>query len=75
MNVPFLIKEQLWMSASDEATFKKILGGSKPLSKLILKTKWYHSCGFCDDSLRCERLKKCVTDKYFEKKHMFTIHV
>ena len=52
------------MSASDEATLEKVFGGSKPSSKLILKTKWYHS----DDSRSCEQLKKRVTDKYFEKK-------
>ena len=71
MNVPFFIKEQLWMSASDEATFKKTFGGSKPISKLILKTKWYQRC---DDSLSCERLKKCVTDKYFEK-NIYLCHI
>ena len=62
MDVPyFIIKEQLWMSASDKAILKKILGVSKSSSRLTLKTKWYHSCGCC------EQLKKCVTDKYFEK--------
>ena len=56
------------MSAFDESTLKKILGRSKPTSKLTLKTKWYHICGCCDDSRSCEQLKNCVTDKYFEKK-------
>ena len=40
MNVPYFIKENLQMSASDAATLKKIFGGSKPSSKLTLKTKW-----------------------------------
>ena len=56
------------MSASDVATLKKNFGGSKPYSKLTLKTKWYHNCGCCDDSGSCEQLKKRVTDKYFGKK-------
>ena len=50
MDVPYFIHGHLWMSASDEATLKKNFGGSKPSSKLALKTKWYHSCGCCDDS-------------------------
>ena len=29
---------------------KKDFGGRKPSSKLTLKTKWYHSCGCCDNS-------------------------
>ena len=33
--------------------------------------KWYHSCGCCDNSQRCEQLKKCVADKCFEKKLYF----
>ena len=37
-------------------------------SKLTLKTKWYHSCGCCDNSQSCEQLRKRVNDKYFEKK-------
>ena len=41
---------------------KKKFGGSKPSSKLTLKTKWYHSCGCCDDSRSCEHLKKLVTN-------------
>ena len=44
----------------------------KPSSKLTLKTKWYHSCGCCDDSRSCELLKKHVTDKYFEKVRLWT---
>ena len=65
MDVPYFIKENLWMSASNEAKLKKkIFGGSEHSSKLTLKTSWYYSCGCCDDS----RLKKCVTDKHFEKK-------
>ena len=45
-----LFKENLWMSVSDEVILKIIFGGSKPTSKLTLKTKWYHSCGRCDNS-------------------------
>ena len=56
------------MSATDEATLKTISDGSKPSSKLTLKTKWYHSCSCYDDSRSREQLKKHVTDKYFEKK-------
>ena len=67
MNVPYFIKEKLWMSAS-EATVKKNIGGSKSSSKLTLKTKSCHNCGCCDDSQSCEQLKKHVTDKYFDKK-------
>ena len=47
---------------------KKIFGGSKRFSNLTLKTQWYHSCGYCDDSRSCEQLNKRVTYKYFEKK-------
>ena len=43
-------------------------GRRKPSSKLNLETKWYHSCGYSDDSQSCEQLKKCVTDESFEKK-------
>ena len=66
MYVPYFIKEHLWMSASDEATLKKIFGGSKPSLKLTLKTKCYCSCGCCDGFCSCKQLKKHVTDKYFE---------
>ena len=58
------------MSASDEATLKNFRG-CKPSSKLTLETKWYHSFGCCDDFGSCEQLKKCATDKYFEKKKDF----
>ena len=68
MHAPYFIKENLPISASDEATVKNIFGGNKPSSTLTLKTKWYHSCGCCDDSQSCGQLKKCVTNKYFEKK-------
>ena len=44
-----------------------IFGGGKPFSKLTLKTKWYHSCCYCDNSRSCWQLKKRVTGKYFEK--------
>ena len=67
-DVPYFIKENLRMSASDEATLKKIFCGSKPSLKLTSKTKWYHSWHCCNDSRSCEQLKKCVTGKYFEKK-------
>ena len=53
MDVPYFIKEHLWMSASDEATLKKNFDGSKPSSKLTLEAKWYHSCGCCDESQSC----------------------
>ena len=39
MDIPYFIKEHLWMSASDEVTLTKISGGSKPSSKLTLKKK------------------------------------
>ena len=69
MDVPYFIKEHLWMSeASDEATLKKSFGGFKPSSKLTLRTKWYHSCGCCNDSQSSEQMKKHATDEYFEKK-------
>ena len=35
MNVPYFIKEHLWMSASGELTLKKTFGGSKPFSKFV----------------------------------------
>ena len=38
MNVPFFIKERLWMSDFDETKLKKTFGGSKPFSKWTLKT-------------------------------------
>ena len=56
------------MSTFDEATLKNFLGGSKPSSKLTLKTKRYHSCGCCNNSWSCEQMKKRFTDKYFRKK-------
>ena len=51
IDVKYFIKEQLWRSASEEATLKIIFGGSKPSSRLTLKTKWYHSRDCCDDPL------------------------
>ena len=44
MDFPYFIKEHLWMCAYDEAPLKKKkkFGGSKPSSKLTLKTKWFH---------------------------------
>ena len=41
---------------------RKFFFGRKSSSKLILKTKWYHSCGYCDNLQNCEQLKKRVTD-------------
>ena len=37
MDVPYFIKEHFWMSAFDEATFKKKFGRSKLSSKSSLK--------------------------------------
>ena len=39
MDVPYFITEHFWMSAFYEAIHKKGFGGSKPSSKLTLKTK------------------------------------
>ena len=39
-------------------------GGTKPTSKLTLKTKWHHSCGCCDDSRNCAQLKQRVLKSY-----------
>ena len=60
VDVPYFIKENLWMSASDEATLKKSFGGSNLSLNLSLKTKWYHTCGCCDDSQNREQLKKQI---------------
>ena len=38
MDVPYFIKEQLWMNASDEATLKKKIWWEKILLKVDLKT-------------------------------------
>ena len=71
MDFPYFIKEHLQISASDEASLKKKKTfGSRPSSKLTLKTKWDHSCACCDDSRSCEQMKKPVTGKYFEKKKL-----
>ena len=71
MDVLYSMKEYICMGASDMATLKKKTGGSKPSSKLTLNTKGQHSCDCREDSRNCERLKKHVTDKYFEKKVRF----
>ena len=71
IDVPYFIKEHIWMSASDEATLKKDFGESKPSSKLTLKTKWYHSFDCCDGSWSCEQLKKRFKYTFFEKKLHF----
>ena len=68
MDVPYFIKEHLWMNAFDEANTQKKFGESKPSSKLTLKTKWYHSCGCCDNSRSFKQLEKHVTDKYSKEK-------
>ena len=62
MDIPYFNKEDLWISAFDEASLKTFFDKSKPSSKLTLKTKCYHSCGCCDDS------PKHFIDKYLEKK-------
>ena len=68
MHVPYFIKEHLWISATDETTLKNFFGGSKPSSKLTLKTKWYHRCGYCDDSRTNEQLKKHVMGYFRNRK-------
>ena len=69
MGVPYFIKENLWKSASDEATLTNFFGGCKPSSKLNLKTKWCNRCGYCDNFWSCERLKKPVVN-ILEKKEL-----
>ena len=71
MDSPYFITEHLWMSASYEAALKFFFDGTKPSSKMTSKTKWYHSCGCCDDFWSCEQLKKYFADKYFEKELNF----
>ena len=58
----------LRINLSNNKKSLKDSGRRKPSSKLTLETKWYHSCGYSDDSQSCEQLKKCVTDESFEKK-------
>ena len=60
VDVPYFIKENLWISASDEATLKKSFGGSNLSLNLTLKTRWCHICGCCDDSQNREQLKKQI---------------
>ena len=60
VDVPYFIKENLWIRASDEATLKKSFGGSNLSLNLTLKTRWYHICGCCDDSQNREQLKKQI---------------
>ena len=69
MGVPYFIKENLWKSASDEATLRNFFGGCKPSSKLNLKTKWCNRCGYCDNFWSCEWLKKPVVN-ILEKKEL-----
>ena len=47
---------------------QNVFPGRETSLKLTLKTKWYNSCGCCNDSRSCEQLKKLVADKYFEEK-------
>ena len=68
MDVPYFIKEHLWMSASDEPTLKKKFGKSEPSPKLTLKTKSYHSCGSCDDSWSLDNWKSVLQMNIFKKK-------
>ena len=71
LSIKKTIKQKTWKDtkiAVLKKTTKEIFDGRKPSSELTLKTKWYQSCGCCNDSQSCEQLKKSVTDKYFEKK-------
>ena len=53
-------EECLWISASDEKTLKKDLGGSKSSSK---EAKQNGTTAFSDDSQSCQQLKKHPTDE------------
>ena len=39
MDIPYFIKEHLWISVFDEVTLTKIFGGSKPSLKGDLENK------------------------------------
>ena len=72
IDVPHFIKEHLWMSVYIVATLKKKKkkknGGSKPSSKLTLKTNWYHSCGYSDDSQSYVQMRGVLQINIFFKK-------
>ena len=71
IDVPHFIKEHLWMSVYIVATLKKKKkknGGSKPSSKLTLKTNWYHSCGCSDDSQSYVQMRGMLQINIFFKK-------
>ena len=71
IDVPHFIKEHLWMSVYIVATLKKKKkknGGSKPSSKLTLKTNWYHSCGYSDDSQSYVQVRGVLQINIFFKK-------
>ena len=72
IDVPHFIKEHLRMSVYIVATLKKKKkkkkGGSKPSSKLTLKTNWYHSCGYSDDSQSYVQMRGVLQINIFFKK-------
>ena len=72
IDVPHFIKEHLRMSVYIVATLKKKKkkknGGSKPSSKLTLKTNWYHSCGYSDDSQSYVQMRGVLQINIFLKK-------
>ena len=70
IDVPHFIKEHLKMSVYIVATLKKKKknGGSKPSSKLTLKTNWYHSCGYSDDSQSYVQMRGVLQINIFFKK-------
>ena len=70
MDVPYFIKEHIWVKTSDEAISKKNLVELNP-PKMDLKNKMVknkHSCDCCDYSWSCQQLEKGATHKHFEKK-------
>ena len=72
IDVPHFIKEHLRMSVYIVETLKKKKkkknGGSKPSSKLTLKTNWYHSCGYSDDSQSYVQVRGVLQINFFFKK-------
>ena len=72
IDVPHFFKEHLRMSVYIVATLKKKKkkknGGSKPSSKLTLKTNWYHSCGYSDDSQSYVQVRGVLQINFFFKK-------
>ena len=67
MDVPYFIKEHLWMRAFDEAIPKKVLVEINSPQSWPWKQN-DNSCDCCDDSWNYEQLEKRVSDKYFDKK-------